>query len=181
MEVYMGNITNTNSNKHKTTPPHFWPGRVVLGQICLQTLNSYLRFSRGWAFKVLPSANPRPMWPDHASGKKIRQKSFSFSSITFSFSSSMTFSSTILPPSAPPSVWSGAFSQLAEQVPRALDVGGSGHPRSDWTRLCTNRRNRKAWPVLASQPLSKGKESLASWRALACSRIVNISLNYSGM
>ena len=37
----MGNITNINSNKHKTTPPHFWPGRVVLGQICLQTLNSY--------------------------------------------------------------------------------------------------------------------------------------------
>ena len=37
----IGNITNTNSNKHKTTPPHFWPGRVVLGQICLQTLNSY--------------------------------------------------------------------------------------------------------------------------------------------
>ena len=87
----MGNITNTNSNKHKTTPPHFWPGRVVLGQICLQTLNSYLRFSRGWAFKVLPSANPRPMWPDHASGKKIRQKSFSFSSITFSSSSSVPY------------------------------------------------------------------------------------------
>ena len=57
-------------------PQHFWPGRVALDQRCLRPSNSYSKV------EILPSANPRPMWPDQARGKKMRQKSFSFSSIT---------------------------------------------------------------------------------------------------
>ena len=78
-----------------------------------------------------PRANPRPMCPDQARGKKMRQNNFSFSS-------------SALPPSTPMAGSVPIRRLAAKSVPRWMRVMWLLYDWHPQTGVCTNRRNRKA-------------------------------------